>query len=257
VKFLIEGEEEIGSPNLEPFIDAEADMLACDAVVVSDTAMFDKKIPSIVHGLRGLTYMQVDVRGTNRDLHSGQYGGAVANPAFALATMIAKLKDDKGRVKIPGFYDKVRKLTAADRKAIAALPHSDGKFKKSIGAPDLFGETGFTTLERLWARPTVEVNGIWGGFSGEGAKTVIPAEAHAKISMRLVPDHGAGRSRYRGQARLRADAGLHPRGRIDSGRGDLRSHLEGSRGDDGNRPRRRQPPRTPRADRARPVLQGE
>ena len=188
VKFLIEGEEEIGSGNLEPFVLAQSDMLRCDAVVVSDTAMFDRKVPSIVHGLRGLTYLQVDVRGTTRDLHSGQYGGAVINPAFALATMIAALKDPRGRIRVPGFYDKVRKLTTAERRAIAALPHSDSKFRKSIGAPDLFGEAGFSTLERLWARPTVEVNGIWGGFTGEGAKTVIPAEAHAKLSMRLVPD---------------------------------------------------------------------
>ena len=188
VKFLIEGEEEIGSPNLEPFIAARKDLLACDAVVVSDTAMFDKKTPSIVHGLRGLSYLQVDVRGTARDLHSGTFGGAVINPAFALAHIIAGLKDAKGKVKVPGFYDKVRKLTAAQRKAMTKLPHTDAAFKKSIGAKALFGEPGYTTLERIWARPTLEVNGIWGGFMGDGAKTVIPAEAHAKISMRLVPD---------------------------------------------------------------------
>ncbi len=188
VKFLIEGEEEIGSPNLEPFIAAHKDLLACNAVVVSDTAMFDKKLPSIVHGLRGLCYIQVDVRGTARDLHSGTFGGAVINPAFALAHIIAGLKDAKGKIKIPGFYDKVRKLTAAERKAMRRLPHTDTAFKKSIGAKDLFGEPGFTTLERIWARPTLEVNGIWGGFQGDGAKTVIPAVAHAKISMRLVPD---------------------------------------------------------------------
>jgi len=188
VKFLIEGEEEIGSPNLEPFIAARKELLACDAVVVSDTAMFDKKTPSIVHGLRGLSYLQVDVRGTARDLHSGTFGGAVINPAFALAHIIAGLKDAKGKVKVPGFYDKVRKLSAAERKAMAKLPHTDAAFRKSIGAKVLFGEAGFTTLERIWARPTLEVNGIWGGFMGDGAKTVIPAEAHAKISMRLVPD---------------------------------------------------------------------
>jgi acetylornithine deacetylase/succinyl-diaminopimelate desuccinylase-like protein len=188
VKFLIEGEEEIGSPNLEPFIAARRELLACDAVVVSDTAMFDKKTPSIVHGLRGLSYIQVDVRGTSRDMHSGTFGGAVINPAFALAHIIAGLKDAKGKVKVPGFYDKVRKLTAKERKAMAKLPHTDAAFKKSIGAKALFGEPGYTTLERIWARPTLEVNGIWGGFQGDGAKTVIPAEAHAKISMRLVPD---------------------------------------------------------------------
>jgi acetylornithine deacetylase/succinyl-diaminopimelate desuccinylase-like protein len=188
VKFLIEGEEEIGSPNLEPFIEGHKSLLACNAVVVSDTAMFDKKTPSIVHGLRGLSYIQVDVRGTSRDLHSGVYGGSVINPAFALAHIIAGLKDAKGKIKVPGFYDKVRKLTAAERKALRKLPHSDTKWRKSIGAKSLFGEAGFTTLERVWARPTLEVNGIWGGFTGEGAKTVIPAEAHAKISMRLVAD---------------------------------------------------------------------
>jgi acetylornithine deacetylase/succinyl-diaminopimelate desuccinylase-like protein len=188
VKFLIEGEEEIGSPNLEAFVVSHKDMLKCDAVVVSDTAMFDKKTPSIVHGLRGLSYLQVDVRGTARDLHSGTFGGAVINPAFALAHIIAALKDSKGKIKVPGFYDRVRKLSAAERKAFKSLPHTDAKFRKSIGAKELFGEPGFTTLERVWARPTLEVNGIWGGFMGDGAKTVIPAEAHAKISMRLVAD---------------------------------------------------------------------
>ncbi|HZN55604.1 MAG TPA: dipeptidase [Candidatus Polarisedimenticolaceae bacterium] len=187
VKFLIEGEEEIGSPNLEPFIASHKSLLACDAVVVSDTAMFDKKTPSIVHGLRGLSYIQIDVRGTARDLHSGTFGGAVINPAFALAHIIAQLKDAKGKVRIPGFYDRVRKLNARERRAFQKLPHSDAAFRKSIGAKVLFGEPGYTTLERIWARPTLEVNGIWGGFTGEGAKTVIPAEAHAKVSMRLVP----------------------------------------------------------------------
>ncbi len=188
VKFLIEGEEEIGSPNLTPFIQANLEKLRCDATVVSDTAMFSRTVPSICHGLRGLTYLQVDLRGTDRDLHSGTYGGAVVNPAWALVEMLAKLKDAKGKIRVPGFYDKVLKLTAAERKAFRSLPHSDAKYKKSIGAPDLFGEAGFTTLERTWARPTLEINGIWGGFSGEGAKTVIPAEAHAKISCRLVPN---------------------------------------------------------------------
>ncbi len=188
LKFLIEGEEEIGSPNLEPFIAARKELLACDVVVVSDTAMFDRKTPSIVHGLRGLSYIQVDVRGTARDLHSGTFGGAVINPAFALAHIIAALKDAKGKVRVPGFYDKVRKLTAAERKAFKKLPHSDTQFRRSIGAKSLFGEPGYTTIERVWARPTLEVNGIWGGFTGDGAKTVIPAEAHAKISMRLVPN---------------------------------------------------------------------
>jgi acetylornithine deacetylase/succinyl-diaminopimelate desuccinylase-like protein len=188
VKFLIEGEEEIGSPNLDPFLVKNKKMLACDAVVVSDTAMFAKGVPSICYGLRGLAYLQVDVTGTKRDLHSGTFGGSVVNPANALIEMIAKLKDARGKVKIPGFYDDVKKLTAAERKAFASLPHTDEKFMRAIGAPQLSGEAGYSTLERLWARPTLDVNGIWSGFTGEGAKTVIPAVAHAKISMRLVPN---------------------------------------------------------------------
>jgi len=188
MKFIIEGEEEIGSEHLTPFIEANRKTLSCDAVVVSDTAMFAKGVPSICHGLRGLTYLQVDLRGTDSDLHSGTFGGAVINPAFALVQMLAQLKDSKGKVRVPGFYDKVRKLTASERKAFRSLPHNDAKYKKAIGAPELFGEAGFSTLERTWARPTLEINGIWGGFSGEGAKTVIPAEAHAKISCRLVPN---------------------------------------------------------------------
>ena len=188
VKFLIEGEEEIGSPHLVPFIAGNRPRLDCDAVVVSDTAMFAKGVPSVCVGLRGLTYLQVDLTGTSRDLHSGSFGGAVVNPANALTQMLASLKDGRSRVRIPGFYDKVRTLKASERKAFASLPHSDQKYKKAIGAPELVGESGYTTLERIWARPTLDVNGIWSGFTGEGAKTVIPAEAHAKISMRLVPD---------------------------------------------------------------------
>jgi acetylornithine deacetylase/succinyl-diaminopimelate desuccinylase-like protein len=188
VKFVIEGEEEIGSTHLEPFLENNKTLLACDAVAVSDTAMFSKKVPSITVGLRGLTYLQIDVRGTSRDLHSGVYGGAVVNPANALVEMLASLKDARGKIKIPGFYDKVRKLTRAERAAIAKLPHNDNRYKKAIGAPQLWGEKGYSTLERIWARPSLDINGIWGGFQGEGAKTVIPAEAHAKISMRLVPD---------------------------------------------------------------------
>lgn len=188
VKFLIEGEEEIGSPNLDAFIAAHTKKLSCDAVVISDTAMFAKGLPSICYGLRGLAYLQIKVTGTDRDLHSGSYGGAVVNPASALVRMLAALKDDKGRIAIPGFYEKVRRLLPAERKAYAKLPHSDDRFKRSIGAPALFGEQGYSTLERIWARPSLDINGIWSGFTGEGAKTVIPAVAQAKISMRLVPD---------------------------------------------------------------------
>jgi len=188
VKFVIEGEEEIGSPNLEPFLRTHRDRLRSDAVVVSDTAMFARGIPSLCYGLRGLAYLQVDVRGTATDLHSGTFGGAVINPAFALVKILSALKDERGRIRVPGFYDKVRKLTRDERRAFAELPHSDARFRKEIGAPALFGEPGFSTLERIWARPTLEINGIWAGFTGQGAKTVIPAEAHAKISARLVPD---------------------------------------------------------------------
>ncbi len=187
VKFLIEGEEEVGSPSLDDFLKAHKDLLKCDAVLVSDTGFFAKGVPSITHALRGLVYLQVDLYGTKSDLHSGSFGGAVINPAFAAAQLVAGLKDMNGKIRVPGFYDKVRKLTAAERKAFAALPHKDAKYKKELGAPELFGEKGFTTLERTGARPTLEVNGIWGGFTGAGAKTVIPAEAHIKISMRLVP----------------------------------------------------------------------
>lgn len=188
VKFLIEGEEEVGSPNLDAFIAKNKKLLDCDAVVVSDTAMFAKGRPSICYGLRGLAYVEVHVVGTDRDLHSGTFGGAVVNPANALVKMLDSLKGKNGRIKIKGFYDNVAKLSAAERKAFAKLPHSDARFKKSIGAPALHGEKGYTTLERIWARPTLDINGIWSGFTGVGAKTVIPAEAHAKISMRLVPN---------------------------------------------------------------------
>jgi acetylornithine deacetylase/succinyl-diaminopimelate desuccinylase-like protein len=188
VKFLLEGEEEIGSPNLEPFIKKNKSLLACDAVVVSDTAMFAKGVPSICYGLRGLAFLEITLKGTKGDLHSGSFGGSVVNPAIALVEMLAKLKDAKGRVRVPGFYDNVKRVTVAERRAFASLPHSDRKFKTMIGAPELSGEAGYTTLERIWARPALDINGIWGGFTGEGAKTVIPAEAHAKISMRLVPN---------------------------------------------------------------------
>ena len=188
VKFVLEGEEEIGSESLERFLRYHADLLACDALVVSDTAFLGPGVPSICHALRGIVYLEIAVRGSSSDLHSGSYGGAVINPANALVSMLARLKDAKGRVTIPGFYDSVRRLTPAERKAFARLPHSDRRFKQSIGAPDLFGESGFSTLERLWARPSLDINGIWGGFTGEGAKTVIAAEARAKVSMRLVPD---------------------------------------------------------------------
>ncbi|MEK7221303.1 MAG: dipeptidase, partial [candidate division NC10 bacterium] len=188
VKLLIEGEEEIGSPNLDPFLLKHLDLIGADVVVISDTAMMAKGVPGITHGLRGLIYFQIDVEGTKSDLHSGSFGGAVINPAFALAQILARLKDRNGRITIPGFYDEVRKLSAEERRAMGRLPFSEKKFQKDLGAPALFGEKGFTTLERLWARPTLEVNGLVSGFIGEGAKTVLPGRAMAKVSMRLVPD---------------------------------------------------------------------
>ncbi len=188
VKLLIEGEEEIGSPNLDPFIAKHQDILKADVVVISDTAMIAKGAPGITHGLRGLIYFQIDVEGTKSDLHSGSFGGAVINPAFALAQILSQLKDKNGRITIPGFYDDVRRLPAEERRALARLPFTEKKFQKTIGAPALFGEKGFTTLERLWTRPTLEINGLYSGFIGEGAKTVLPGRAMAKVSMRLVPN---------------------------------------------------------------------
>jgi acetylornithine deacetylase/succinyl-diaminopimelate desuccinylase-like protein len=188
VKLLIEGEEEIGSPNLDPFILKHLGLLQADLVVISDTAMIARGAPGITHGLRGLIYFQLDIEGTKSDLHSGSFGGAVINPAFALAQILAVLKDRNGRITIPGFYDDVRKLPAEERRALARLPFSEKKFQKDICAPALFGEKGFTTLERLWARPTLEINGLYSGFIGEGAKTVLPGRAMAKVSMRLVPN---------------------------------------------------------------------
>jgi acetylornithine deacetylase/succinyl-diaminopimelate desuccinylase-like protein len=188
LKFLLEGEEEVGSPSLDPFIEAHRDLLACDVAVISDTNMFAHGLPSITYGLRGVAYLQVDVYGPASDLHSGHFGGTLMNPAEALARMLAALKDERGRVLVPGFYDRVRELTPEEREAWRALPFDEGEYARELGVPELWGEEGCTSLERRWARPTLEVNGVWGGWTGEGAKTVIPAEAHAKLSCRLVPD---------------------------------------------------------------------
>ena len=188
VKVIIEGEEEVGSVNLDRFVESERDRLKADVVVISDSAMFDRGVPSICYSLRGLVYCQIDVRGTSSDLHSGVFGGAVANPNMVLAQMLAQMKDRGGRVKVPGFYDAVRPLEDAERHAWKELPFNERQYRKQLGAPKLFGEAGYSTLERVWARPTLEVNGLLGGFTGEGAKTVIPARAMAKVSMRLVPD---------------------------------------------------------------------
>ncbi len=187
IKFFIEGEEEVGSMNLDAFVRSHQELLASDVVVISDSPMFDRGVPSICYGLRGLAYFQIDLRGTKSDLHSGSFGGAVANPAFVLANVLAAMKDRSGRIKIPGFYDDVRELTEEERAEWRKLPFNETRYRKELGAPKLFGESGYTTLERVWGRPTFEVNGLLSGFTGEGAKTVIPAVAMAKVSMRLVP----------------------------------------------------------------------
>jgi acetylornithine deacetylase/succinyl-diaminopimelate desuccinylase-like protein len=188
MKFMIEGEEEVGSENLETFVKQNKDRLKGDIILVSDTAMISLDTPSITAGLRGLSYVEVEVTGPNRDLHSGVYGGAVANPINILSTMIASLHDEAGRITIPGFYDKVEDLSAAEREAINKAPFSLDNYKKELGIDEVHGEKGYTTLERTGIRPTLDVNGIWGGYTGEGAKTVLPSKAFAKISMRLVPN---------------------------------------------------------------------
>jgi acetylornithine deacetylase/succinyl-diaminopimelate desuccinylase-like protein len=188
IKFMLEGEEEVGSEHLDDFVRSHKSDLAANVVVISDSPMFARGVPSICYGLRGLVYYQIDLRGSSTDLHSGSFGGAVANPAFVLAQMIAQMKDRSGRVKIPNFYDDVKPLQEEERKAWASLPFNEKSYRKDFGIPKVFGETGFSTLERTWARPTLEINGLLSGFTGEGAKTVLPAVAMAKISMRLVPD---------------------------------------------------------------------
>ncbi len=187
VKFMIEGEEEIGSVHLADFVRANREKLQADVILISDTSMISNEIPSIATGLRGLSYMEVEIIGPNRDLHSGVYGGAVANPINVLCEMIASLKDEKGRITIPHFYDKVEELSPAERQAMSEAPFDLETYKKELGIKEVFGEQGYNTLERASIRPTLDVNGIWGGYTGEGAKTVLPSKAHAKISMRLVP----------------------------------------------------------------------
>ncbi len=188
MKFIIEGEEEVGSAHLDDFIRSHKGELKADVVVISDSGMFARGVPSMCYGLRGLVYFQLDLRGSSTDLHSGSFGGAVANPGFVLAQLLAQMKDRGGRIKIPGFYDDVVPLRDEERQAWSTLPFNEKQYKKDFGIPRLFGESGYTTLERTWARPTFEVNGLLSGFTGEGAKTVLPALAMAKVSMRLVPN---------------------------------------------------------------------
>jgi acetylornithine deacetylase/succinyl-diaminopimelate desuccinylase-like protein len=188
LRLVLEGEEEVGSANLDNFIKDHKDELGADVVVISDSPMFDRGIPSICYGLRGLVYFQIDLRGTKSDLHSGSFGGAVANPAMVISQILAQMKDKGGRVRIPGFYDDVRPLRDEERAEFKKLPFNETRYRKELGAPKLFGESGYSSLERVWARPTFEVNGLLSGFTGDGAKTVIPAVAMAKCSMRLVPN---------------------------------------------------------------------
>jgi len=188
VKFMIEGEEEVGSENLSWFIERNHEKLANDVILISDTGMIAKDVPSITTGLRGLSYVEVEVTGPNRDLHSGLYGGAVANPINVLSKMIASLHDENNHITIPGFYDKVEELSKAERAKMAEAPFNLENYKKALDLNDVYGEEGYTTNERNSIRPTLDVNGIWGGYTGEGAKTVIASKAYAKISMRLVPN---------------------------------------------------------------------
>ncbi len=187
IKFLFEGEEEVGSVNLETFVKANKEKLKADVILISDTGMLANDVPSIEVGLRGLSYHEVEVTGPNRDLHSGIYGGAVMNPINALCTMIASLHDENRHITIPAFYDNVEELSKEERAEMALAPFSNEEFERSIGLPTAAGEAGFSTMERTSIRPTLDVNGIWGGYTGEGAKTVIASKAYAKISMRLVP----------------------------------------------------------------------
>lgn len=191
IKFVFEGEEEIGSPNLESFCQAHKEMLKADIILVSDTSMIDKEIPSLTIGLRGLAYWEIEVTGPNRDLHSGHFGGAVANPINELCAMLAKVVDENGRITIPGFYDKVEDISPEEREMIRQIPFDLDKYKKAIDVEEVKGEAGYSTLERNSCRPSFDICGIWGGYTGEGAKTVLPSKAYAKVSCRLVPhqDH--------------------------------------------------------------------
>ena len=191
IKFMVEGEEEIGSDNLGTFVANNKSKLSADVILISDTAMISLEHPSITIGLRGLSYVEVEVSGPGRDLHSGVYGGAVANPINTLCSMIASLHDEKGHITIPGFYDKVVELSVSERKELNKAPFNLDEYKSELGIKEIKGEEGYTTLERTGIRPTLDVNGIWGGYTGEGAKTVLPAKAYAKISMRLVPDQNS------------------------------------------------------------------
>jgi len=188
LKFIIEGEEECGGHSVYRFTEDNPDKLACDAVVISDTSLYNEETPAVCYSLKGLCFMEIRLKGPGMDLHSGSFGGTVQNPGNAIAEIISKLKNADGRILIPGFYDDVIPLDPAEKDAFASLNYKDDVLRKDTGAPGPFGEKGYTTLERMWARPTCDVNGLWSGYTGEGAKTIVPATAGAKVSMRLVPD---------------------------------------------------------------------
>ncbi|MCB9054431.1 MAG: dipeptidase [Chitinophagales bacterium] len=191
VKFLIEGEEEIGSPSLEKFVASNKELLKCDIILISDSALLSMQSPSLDVGMRGLSYIEVEVTGANRDLHSGTYGGAVANPITILAKMIAGCHDENNHITIPGFYDDVLESSKEERELLNKAPYNEQEYKDELGVKELWGEKGYTTYERTGIRPTLELNGIWGGYTGEGAKTVLPSKAYAKISARLVPNQSS------------------------------------------------------------------
>lgn len=204
VIFLIDGEEEISSPSLPSFLREQRESLQADFALISDSAMWAVGVPAITVGLRGLCRLELELTGPNRDLHSGNYGGAVANPLEMLSRLLAGLKDESGRIQIPGFYDRVRPITDADREQMAAIPFDEEGYLRELGLAAGWGEAGYTTLERLWWRPTLEINGLWGGFTGVGTKTVLPAKAWAKLSCRLVPDQDPGEVVARLEAHLRS-----------------------------------------------------
>ncbi|MEX2465641.1 MAG: dipeptidase [Gemmatimonadota bacterium] len=229
VVVLAEGEEEVGSPNLVPFVERHLDRLACDLVLISDTGMFAEGLPSLLFSLRGLAYFEIHVRGARSDLHSGEYGGAVANPGNALARIVASLHDADGKVAIEGFYDDVLDWDEETRTGIADLPHDDDAFRRELGVPELAGERGYSTLERLWIRPTCDVNGLLCGYTGPGAKTVLPGKAMAKVSFRLVPEQSDQRVQEQLEAHLSkvAPAGVEVSVRALHGGRPWRANIDG------------------------------
>jgi acetylornithine deacetylase/succinyl-diaminopimelate desuccinylase-like protein len=210
LRFLVEGEEESGSPHFAALLREHRDRLACDVVIVSDTTVFDGETPTICTGMRGLLSAQVDVHGPDVDLHSGSFGGAVPNPLTALARLLGGLHDEQGRITLPGFYERVVALTDRERELFAKLPFDEERFLRTAASRALAGEAGYTTLERIWARPTCEVNGVWGGYNGPGSKTIIPTDAHAKVSFRLVAaqDPAEVRAAFEDYVAARTPAGL-------------------------------------------------